>query len=298
MSQQSPEQTSSPVLPKRSNRNIAMLLIVAGAIILLYNSGALGSILFSTLMPIVLIAFGFDLLTDGVQRRRAITGALLASVVLTPFVAVAHLVAPERPRSASNSSERDYIGTVEDIDQVRAHVRLTAGQLSIGGLSRGNREVVAFESEGGQEPEFHRENRVAFLDINRPVDDNLELEMTRDVPLDLTLELGAVDATPLDFEDIKLEKLDLTLGAGRAEITLPDEGVMDITISGVAGEVELEVPDDLAARIEVSASVGNIDVDDRFQLQDGVYVTEDYSDEAENRATIRVTTTAGNIVIR
>jgi predicted membrane protein len=136
------------------------------------------------------------------------------------------------------------------------------------------------------------------LDINRPVDDNLELEMTRDVPLDLTLELGAVDATPLDFEDIKLEKLDLTLGAGRAEITLPDEGVMDITISGVAGEVELEVPDDLAARIEATASVGNIDVDDRFQLQDGVYVTEDYSDEAENRATIRVTTTAGNIVIR
>lgn len=274
-----------------------MLLIVGGAIILLYNSGALGSILFSTLMPIVLIAFGFDLLTEGVQRRRAMIGALLAAVVLTPLMAVAHFVEPERPRPISNSSRRDQIGNIEGIDRVRAHVKLTAGQLSISSLSDGQDAVAALDSARSEEHTYRSDDRVGFFDVDRPFADDLELSVTQRVPVDLEIEMGGGEAA-LDFEDIKLENLDVNLGTGRTEINLPDQGVMEINISGVAGEVELDVPDDLAARIEVSTQWSNVDVDDRFQLQDGAYVTEDYSDNAENRATIRVTTTAGNIVIR
>ncbi len=298
MSQPSPVQPS-PVLPKRSNRNVAMLLIVAGAIVLLYNSGTFGSILFSTVAPVALIAFGFDLLTEGLQRRRAVTGAVLAAVVLMPLMGIAQFMGPERPRAVSDGPRKGYIGTIEDIDRVRAHIKLTAGQLSIGRLSEGNMEVVALDSEGGQEPSFHRDDRIGFLDIDRPLGgDDLDLDLTQRVPVNLAIEMGNGDAAPLDFEGIKLEALDLNLGYGSSEIKLPDQGVMEIRITGTAGELELDVPDELAARIKVETQWSDVEVDDRFKLQDGVYVSEGYSDDAENRATINIKMAYGNIVIR
>jgi predicted membrane protein len=277
---------------------MAMLLIIAGAIILLYNTGAFGSILFSTLMPIVLIAFGFDLLTEGAQRRRAMTGALLAAVVLTPLMAVAHFVEPERSRPISDSTRRGQIGNIENIDRVRSHVKLTAGRLSIGSLDEDHNAVVVVDSAQNEGSEFRSDNRVGILDIDRPIADELGLSLTQRVPVNLKIEMGVGDAAPLDFEGIKLESLDLTQNFGTVEVTLPDQGVMEVTITKTAGELEINVPDDLAARIEVESQASEVDVDERFELQDGVYVSEGYNDNAENRATIRINMSYGNIVIR
>jgi predicted membrane protein len=110
--------------------------------------------------------------------------------------------------------------------------------------------------------------------------------------------MGSGNIEPLDLEDIRLAKLVLQQSYGNAEIVLPGQGVMDVDIQNGFGNVEVEIPEDLAVRIEVESSVGNVEVDERFQLEDGAYVTANYDDDAPNRATIRITKTVGNIEIR
>ena len=85
---------------------------------------------------------------------------------------------------------------------------------------------------------------------------------------------------------------------GNAEVKLPNAGVMDVTVDSGGGNVSIEVPDDLAVQIQADASFGNVEVDERFQQQNNMYISEGYSDSAPNRAIIRISTTAGNIRIR
>lgn len=282
----------------RSRRWGVLLLIVAGVIILA-RSDVLGAIVWKALLPVVMIGLGLDLLTEGRQRRRITTGALLAAVVCAPLIGIASFMAPSVPRINHPGGRDNTVGTLDGVQQVQARVALTAGDLSIRSLPERSNAVLAATSDNNRTPVVTRNGSTAVVNIDQPLSEgDLDLRLTRGAPLDLSIEVGSGDIGPLDLEDMRLRKLDLQQTAGNAEITLPDQGVMDVTIKSDFGDIELDLPDDLAARIEVKTSLGDVNIDDRFTQQDGVYVSEGYSDTAPNRATIHITKTAGNITIR
>lgn len=286
----------------RPRSKLPLLLVGLGLLILTAKAGPFGSALWSVAWPIVLIAFGIDLITEGRQRRRIGVAALLGMVVLGPVVGGARFVdsagpGADGPRQAGMQPEL----VLRDVDRLRAQITQTAGTLSIRALSQSS-ENVASVGRDGQINSYTTEDRTGVLEVAPGGSwhgGDLDLRLTRRVPLDLTVDVAAGSAEPLDFEDLQLEKLNLTVRAGQAEIKLPERGVIDVTINGGIGNVEIEVPDELAARIELASSIGDAEYDeDRFQNQDGVLLSQGYSEDAPNRVTIHVTNSAGNIEIK
>lgn len=299
MSEPSPIRANPAVAPKRSNRNIAVLLIIVGAAIFMANSGPLGTVIWSVGLPIALVGVGLDIVTEGRERRRIGIAALVATVALAPLIVGAQFVERERPRLTASEPRQNQLGTIDNVELVQAHVELTAGNLTLEALDDESDAIVRLDGEGEHERNVERNGETAVVRVEHPLNvGDLDLQLTQRVPVELNIVMGSGNIEPLDLEDIRLAKLVLHQSYGNAEIMLPDQGVMDLDIQNGFGNVDIVIPEDLAVRIEAESSVGNIEVDDRFQLEDGVYVTANYSEDAPNRATIRISKTVGNIEIR
>ena len=120
------------VAPTRSRSHLAVVLVVVGLTILLAQINVLGAIVWSALLPIGMIAFGLDLLSDGRQRRRIVTGALLAAMVCAPLIGVGRAIerSDDAPRLVESGRASD-LGSLAGVESVEARVALTAGNLSI-----------------------------------------------------------------------------------------------------------------------------------------------------------------------
>ena len=297
MSELPPIDPSPTPFHKRSRGNLALLLIIAGGVILLVNSRILGAVVWNLLLPVMLIGVGLDLMTEGRQRRRIGTMAAVAAIALAPLIVGAHLIGRERMSMMSPMHRHEQIGSLKDIDRVEVHVALTAGEVSIDALPERSNAVVSLGEAGGRQHHLSRNGRTAVVRVDHPLNGGeLELQLTRRVPVELKIEMGTGDLTSLDLSDIQLAKLDIEQTVGNAEVTLPDHGVMEINISNNLGDVEVDIPDELAARVEAITRLG--DVDDRFQFENNVYLSDDYNDSAPNRAIVRITTTRGDITVQ
>ncbi len=298
MSELPPIDPSPTPFHKRSSGNLALLLIIAGGVILLVNSRILGAVVWNLLLPVMLIGVGLDLMTEGRQRRRIGTTAAVAALALAPLIAGAHLIGRERMSMMPPMHRHEQIGSLKDIDRVEVHVALTAGEVSIDALPERSDAVVSLGEDAGRDHRLSRNGKTAIVQIDHPLNaGELELQVTRQVPIEMMIQLGTGNLSSLDFSDLQLAKLDIEQTMGNAEITLPDRGVMEINISSNLGDIEVDIPDELAARVEATTHFGNVDVDDRFQLENDVYLSDDYDDSLPNRAIVRITTTRGNITI-
>lgn len=289
----------APVRSGHKNRTIALVLIGIGALILLSNIGALSAALWSLIWPLGMLAVGLDLITQGRQRRRITIYALAALVLLTPLIAGSQLL--DRDRGGFQRRERVEQFALADVDRVRATIAQTAGDLEIEALRDRDTDVVQVSSDGAV-TSYTTQGRVGVLEIapdTRWGVGDLDVELTPNVPLDLRIDVAAGSADPLDFRGLQLERLDLTLGAGDTSLILPERGAMEITVNGTIGEIEITIPDELAARVEVQTDLGELDYDeDRFRSEDGVLISENYRDDAPNRATIRINAGPGEVTIK
>ncbi len=292
-------QPSPSAFPQRSRRNLALLLIGAGSIMLLVNSRLLGALVWDLLLPIVLIGVGLDLVTEGRRRRRIGMAALVAALALAPLIGGARFIGRERKGVVPPQPRHHQVGSIQNIDRVEAHVALTTGELSIEALPERSDEVILLEEHGERAPRISRTNRTAVVRVDHPLNaGDLDLQLTRRVPVELMIDVGYGDLSSLDLNAIQLAKLDIEQTAGTAAIVLPQRGVMEISISSQYGDVAVDIPDELGARVEVTTRFGTIDVDDRFRGDNGVYLTDNYDATAADRATIRITKTAGSIRVR
>lgn len=298
----SEQYSTPPAAPAaRPRRLLPLVLIGIGLLVLVSNAGPLGSMLWSVLWPIGLVAVGVDLITEGRQRRRIGISALLSLVVLAPLIGGARLM-----DGGSAELRNDMRGGAEshlalgDVDRVRAEIHQMAGELEIGALPDDSSAVVRINDEGRIKSRVV-EDRIGELDVTTREHwgGDVELQLTRGVPLDLTIDLAAGSAKPLNFEELQLEKLDLKLRTGEAEVLLPERGVMDVMVSGDVGSVQIRVPEELPAQIILESGIGETEYDeDRFREENGVLVSEGYSAEAPNRATIRINNSVGEIEIK
>jgi hypothetical protein len=290
--------TSSATRP-RSRRHLPILLIVFGVLILAANAGPVGSVLWSVAWPIGLIAVGIDLITEGRQRRRIAVGALVGMIALTPLIGGARWINAGRAQLQGGADAPSL--ALQNVDRVQARVTQPWGDLHIEALPDDSPDVARVDREGLVES-YTTDDRIGMLEVSpgrQLRGDELNLELTRRVPLDLTIDLATGSDRELNLEELQLEKLNLNVQAGDATVKLPRRGVMDINISGLVSDLEIEVPDDLPARIVVDSTISDIEYDeDRFREEDGVLVSNDYNDSAPNRATINISTGAGDIEIK
>lgn len=284
---------------KLSYRTIAFLLIGLGLVIFINTSGMFNDAVWDVLWPLVMIGVGLDLVTEGRHRGRVIVGTLLTAAVCLSVVGMAGLFGSDN----SQAEQRDFPGAVPLLDgmqRLQVDISGVEGRLSIHDQNGERNQAVDLGREDvSRNFDLRGDTGVLSIFGSGNSDQDLNLRFGRDLPLDLTINSGAESAA-LDFEDLRLERLNLNVGNGDAQVKLPQEGVIDATISSeLGGSVDLNIPDDLPARIEVDASVSKLDIDeDRFRKDGNAYVSEDYNVEEGNRALIHINATVGNVKVR
>jgi hypothetical protein len=211
---------------------------------------------------------------------------------------------------------------LDDADEVRADVRIGAGELVIDG-NAGDDALMEAEfiyNVSDWEPEVRYENgRLVVRQPNSrklPFDEGVRYEWNlsfhEGVPLELRVDYGAGDGE-LDLGDLAITELDMKLGAGDAQISFEGnetlermeldmgagnievdlrgewEDDVNVAIQGGIGSTNLILPGDIGVEVDVTKGIGSVRADD-FDRSGNVYRNEAYG---ETEATIYVTIQAG-----
>lgn len=111
----------------------------------------------------------------------------------------------------------------------------------------------------------------------RKVDNEWDLQLTNDIPIDLNVDMGVSKST-LKLEGIQLNSLSIDSGVGESVIDLSGEwkkgfkANMDLGV----GDVTIILPKQTGVRVNVSKGIGRVNLQDFTEQNNGVYVNEAY----------------------
>lgn len=268
-----------------------VFMIGLGFIFLLANFGYLEldvwQVIF-TLWPILLIAWGFDVMVG----RRSWLASLAAVVVLLVILAGAVGVLTGRisVRGLRGSAYHAVhnLGSAQRLDlnfDIPVGVlRLSPGEAGdgelVGDYSTGNGfDVVEdFQVDGGSAA-YHVTTRgdvVAFPIAGGNL--TWDYRLPPGLPLEVVINQGA-GALNLDLEGLQVEDLEADFGAGQLRVVLPSE---DLTarLSGGVGLITVVVPEDAGVRIRRDTAMAFFNLPNGYEQDGEVYVSPGYADAA------------------
>jgi hypothetical protein len=99
--------------------------------------------------------------------------------------------------------------------------------------------------------------------------------------------------------------VEVDVSAGSTRLTLPQSGRQTVEIDGGAGSLVLYLPSSMEARLEVDDGAGSFNLDEeRFtqisgdERDDGVWETDGYDEDGQNRVDLTIDISAGSVSIR
>jgi hypothetical protein len=118
--------------------------------------------------------------------------------------------------------------------------------------------------------------------------------VTRDVPLELSVDLGAGDSN-LQLAGVQLRSLALDIGAGNADVDLRGAILAGSTVSidGGAGNLALVLPTDVGVRVHIDKGVGNVAVQG-LERRDNALVNGQWG-KSDRSVDVRIDLGAGEI---
>jgi len=286
-------------------------LIGVGVLFLLSNFdlitwGAWG--LFLRLWPVFIIAIGLDIIVG----RRSVFGALIALVLMLAILGGAlALIGPGMPATAYEigwtpeetvnrlSAEiKPAVGAMR-IDTKR--VAPTSGTLLVQGmlyLNKGEEVDETYTVTGGEArisltthgpavylPTFDIEAREGW-----------QVSLAAATPLDLSAGMGVGQAI-LDLSAAQLVALDVNLGIGLLEVTLP-EGNYAARLDGGIGQIIVWLPEGADVRIVTDTGLTAVDLPPGFHEDEEDVFTSPGYDEAEQRIELTLDHGIGSVVVQ
>jgi hypothetical protein len=289
-----------------------ILLIAIGALFLLNNMGVVEVDWFSLwrFWPVLLILVGLDVIFG----RRGVLGSIALAIVALMVVGGIAFFATARTWTTTGTSHGTIAEPLGDIDRLEVTIDMGAVDANIEALAGGddavrgeytthkNLAIAATYSEAGgsgilaiEQKEFGRGfpggGGGGFAS-------EINLGLTGEVPIDLTINVGAGDLT-LDLEGLDIRSLKIEAGAGSVEVTLPDKGQIDVDVDLGMGNVSIDVPDSMEVLAQFDVALTNLDISHRLvKGEEDIWRTSGYSASAENRVQIQVGTAVGNVTVR
>jgi hypothetical protein len=260
----------------RSSVFWALVLIVAGGLLLLSNLGLLGANPWQLLFPVFLILAGvWFLLRPGGLRGREFEG---------------HVEIP-----------------LQGASRARVRIRHGAGRLLLDGKASPG-SIVSGEFGGGVRHKERKEgdllevllrfsNEFVWTGPWAPGMTDWNLGVNSSIPLDLQVRGGASQTT-LDLSDTRVQTLDVRTGASSTQILLPTQaGRTQVTIRAGAASISLRVPANVGARFWVRRGLSVVVADpSRFPRAGDVYQSPDF-ETAINRVDTVIDSGVGSIEI-
>lgn len=289
-----------------------LLLIGIGLYFLLSNLGFITWgfwEMIGRLWPIILIAFGLDLLVG----RRSLLGSMLVLLITLSLLAGGlywlgwiggsqGVVTESVTQSLAGAREAEVtihfgVGALR-LDALPAESpTLVEGEINQAG--RGERIEEQFDLRNGvahyQLRSYGPPRTLPFFNASAR-DWVWNLYLNRDVPLHLTIHTGVGDSD-LDLSGLHLSELTVKTGVGKTTVTLPGHNRYAATIEGGVGELVVLLPEGAAARINVETGLGNVSVLGNFTQEGNVYQTAGY-DEAADRLDLHLKAGIGQVTVR
>jgi hypothetical protein len=308
-----------PPEPRRRRRGGVvgpLILIFLGGVFLLQNTGHLPPNFWVNLWrlwPLVLVLAGIELLLA--HRVPWLWLAALAAVVLIVGAVATNSGLPlqHTPPAVTRTAQTDLGGAT----QATVTVRFGAGQLNVGPVEQpGPNRLAEMHYEGpadlAPQPGYAVKSRVGQLEYqisgrgpgfipfsgNRSDTMRMDLNLSPAIPITmLTVQSGAADAR-LDLSSLRVDNLDMSLGAASTWVRMPQAGSTTAHISGGASTITIEVPQGVAAQIRHHGGLSTLNVDmSRFpQVSDGVYQSSGY-ESAQNKVDINLETGIATIQV-
>jgi hypothetical protein len=105
------------------------------------------------------------------------------------------------------------------------------------------------------------------------------LQMSSDMPLDLTVALGAGEST-LDMSQLQVRSVEVNMGAGEMTLDMAGKYKRDVTVQvhGGVGEARIRLPKDIGAEVKATGGIGSIETTG-LTKRDGKYYNDAYSED-------------------
>lgn len=263
---------------RRSNLWWGIILVCAGALLLLDNLGLLASLHIKAgplIFSLALIGLGIWTLWASQHRGNFTTEEL----------------------SIPLEGEEAQINLDFGAGELRVHGAALGGTLLSGTFESVEHDVV---HEGGRQrvrlssPPFMGPQWVIGPGQHR----RWTMALNNAVPLAITVKTGASDAR-LDLTDVRVTRLKLESGANSTHVIAPAHaGHTEIRGSSGAASLSVEIPAGVAARIRTSGALASVSVDrERFPNVEGEYRSPDY-ETAANKVDIKLEMGVGSISVR
>ncbi len=310
-----------------------IIFIGAGVVLILVNLGYAPDLSWDViwrLWPLLIIALGVDLLIG----RRSVVGAIASGVLLLVVICGIVLVAifaqnipvvsdwiqpldlPEwiqQPEFQFKHIESSLAG----VEEATVYIDWTSvpGYLSVledsPNLIEGDidylGELIFDVNMRGDQANVKLDSRSTGIRIWAPnlgdrTDKRWDVELSPDVPLDLTLDAGS---GPCDFDlaGLQVNVLVLDAGSGPVDLVLPSDSSFDAEIDGSSGPLTIILPRNVGMRVELDSGSGPFSPDSRFELVrgkrsgDGTWETDNY-DTAKHTVTLELDQGSGLVSIR
>lgn len=277
------------------------VLLVGGGVFLLVNNFAPGSMISWTkvlqLWPLLLIAFGIDFLF----RSRTWWTTLISILLVVILVGGAVWWVGFQDVMASASTHTVQQALREEIEGAELAFKLGAGRLILadtaeevlfGGTVYPEEPTGRYVESGGQARYTVEADYPAFS----PTPLQWELGLTRQVPLDVSVENGAGELF-LALERVQLEGLRVQQGAGDLVLRLPQEVTGEVAVDQAVGRIRILVPEGINLHLKVERAISRLELPAGYQ-QDGNEYTSPGFVESEPAVTVSIEQAVGSIEVQ
>lgn len=285
-----------------------MIFIGVGTAWILYNAGIFTgehlSVIFK-LWPLLLVAIGLDLLFGRTSPSRGATiglafvGFILALMYVGPSLNLGSNVEYQHWTYDIPLEDLDHltlkleagidtvnISPLEDSNNIVESDIWYLGELDVDTLSQEGEALMSIKQEGVSLP--------FGITANDQGNRGWDIGVHPSASLAIDFE-GGIGETTMDLSPFNLTSVELNLGVGALDITLPaPRQSYTVDINGSVGETVIDVPEDIALQVVVSTSIGSVDLpshliqisgDDHFVGEEGTWQTQGF-EQAEHTVTI------------
>jgi len=222
------------------------------------------------------------------------------NLVWTSATALAFLVTAGCDIEVDHNEPRHETRTVDlgKAESVKAEIDMGAGELQVGGGAAQllNADFTYNRRDWKPDIEYNGNSFRGLLTVKQGHDGGgvhlgnntykWDLRFNEKVPLDMVVNCGA-GAGNLDLSKLNLRGLEVNMGVGRVEATLPDtpQRAYDVKVHGGIGEAVVHLPTKVGVVAEASGGIGGIQTEGLHKSGDR-WVNDAY--ESGNATTIHV----------
>ena len=286
----------------------AIILIGVGTIFLLSNLGlvVIGSwLLLLRFWPVLLIAFGLDLIIGNRSTASAILAILVGLILLAAVVWFA-LLSPSgirptlrqetitQPLQGATQADVAIIASVGSLNIAGGSPQdlLLEGKLSISANEQIDSRYTLSGSKGRLRVESSGTSNYWYPTTNPAWD----LQLNSQIDMDLQTKLIVGDQN-LDLQALSLQSLESETIIGRTIITLPDKDLSGLDVNVTIGQLVIFVPAETGLKVDLDTGITGITIPEGFSRQDGQILSQNYR-EAPHKIHLSIEQPIGSLVIR